>query len=108
MAGSAKRVPLVDRAKVAGAARGIGRVDGATRGAGEVDMAARGAGGVDRAACGTDRVDGAARGAGRRVSGGVETTCGRHGVVGAVQEGGEAAQGAGNGARRGAWEGWVL
>jgi hypothetical protein len=39
-------------------------------------------------------VTGAARGAG--------------GVDGVAREGGEAARGAGNGARRGAWEGWVL
>jgi hypothetical protein len=39
---------------------------------------------------------------------GVETTCGMDGVDGAEHEGVEDAQGAGNGARRGAWEGWVL
>jgi hypothetical protein len=80
MAGSAKRVPLVD-----GAAWGAGGVNGATRGMRSVDMAA----------CGTGRVDGAACGAGRMASGGVE-------VDGATHEGGEATRGVGNGARRGA------
>jgi hypothetical protein len=73
-----KRVPLVDGARVAGAARGAGRVDEA------------------------------ARGARKRASGGVEATCGTGEVDGAVREGGEATRGAGNGARQGAWEGWVL
>jgi hypothetical protein len=62
MTGSAKRVSLVDGAEVVGAARGACGVDGATRSAG----------GVDRAVLG----------AGRRVSGGGEAICGRHGVVG--------------------------
>jgi hypothetical protein len=96
MAGSAKRVPLVEGAEVVG-------VDGAACGAGRVGGVARGASGV-----GASRVDGAARGADRHASGGVEATCGMDGVDGAARECGEAAQGAGKGARRGAWEGWVL
>jgi hypothetical protein len=54
-------------------------------------VAAHGAGRVDVAAHGTGRIDRVARGPGRRVSGGVEAACGRHGVVRAAQEGGEAA-----------------
>jgi hypothetical protein len=98
VAESAKRVLLVDEAGVAGAVRGAGGVDGAARGAGEVDRATRGVG-ID---------DGAARGAGRSASGCVEAACGTSGVDGATREGGEAARGMGNGASRGAWEGWVL
>jgi hypothetical protein len=91
MAGSAKRVPLIEGAEVVG-----------------VGGAARGAGGIGGVARGASRVDGATRGADRHASGGVEATCGMDGVDGAARECGEAAQGAGKGARRGAWEGWVL
>jgi hypothetical protein len=64
MAWSAKQVPLVDGAGVAGVVRGAGGVDVAARGTGGVDVATR--------------------------------------------EGGDATRGAGNGARRGTWEGGVL
>jgi hypothetical protein len=74
MAGSAKRVPLVEGAGVTGvvrgtgwvgvAARGAGGVGVAARDAGGVSVAARGAGGIDGAARGADEVDGAVRGAG--------------------------------------------
>jgi hypothetical protein len=71
-------------------------------------VAAHGAGRVDGAARGTGRINRVARGAGRRASVGVKATCGRHGVVRAAQEGGEAARGVGNIARRGALVGGVL
>jgi hypothetical protein len=86
MAGLVKRVPLVDGAEVSRTTQGAGGVNGAVHGVGRFDMAARGAG----------RVNGAMRGAGRMASGGIDAD-------GAAHEGGEAALGMGNGARRGAW-----
>jgi hypothetical protein len=80
--GSAKRVVGVDEA-----AHGAGGVGGASRGAGVGDRATRGAGMVDGATRGAGVVDRATRGAGIGASRGIE-----------------AAQGVGNGARRGAWE----
>jgi hypothetical protein len=74
MAGSAKKVPLVDKAEVVVVARGAGGVGRAARGTGGVDVAARGtgtvggaarwAGGVDVAVQGVGGVDVALRGVG--------------------------------------------
>jgi hypothetical protein len=56
---------------------------------------------IDGAARGVGTIDRAARGAGRSASGGVGAARGACGVDGA-------ARGASNGARRGAWGGWVI
>jgi hypothetical protein len=101
MARSAKRVPLVDEAKVDEGAWGAGGVDVVVRGAGRVDVATRDAGKADGAMRGVGADDGAVCGAGRMASGGVEAD-------GAAREGGEPALGASNGARRGAWGERVL
>jgi hypothetical protein len=86
-----KWVSLVDEAEVVGAARGADGVDGAAHGARRVDVAARGIGRIDGAARGVGVGDRAAHGEGRMASGG-----------------GEAARGASNSVRRGAWGEWVL
>jgi hypothetical protein len=64
--------------------------------------------GVGEAARSAGAGDGAARGASRSASRGIEAACGTGRVNEAAHEDGEAARGVDNGARRGAWEGWVL
>jgi hypothetical protein len=100
MVRSVKQVPLVDGAEVIRPVQGAGGVDVAVCGACGVDWAAcgvddvdcvvHGAGMVGGATRGTGRIDGAARGVGKRARGGVGATCGRHRVIEAAREGGDA------------------